>query len=141
MSTSVFIARLVGPVMLVIGLAVLANQSEFADVAEEFMASRALLFLSGLITMPVGIAIVLTHNIWTADWRVMITLFGWVNAIGGALRLLAPQLVLRVGDTVLKQPQFTAIAAAIWVTLGLLFCFFGYLHRKTIISGREHHYE
>jgi len=51
MSTSVFIARLIGPVMLVIGLAVLANQSAFRDMAEEFLASRALLFLSGLLRL------------------------------------------------------------------------------------------
>ena len=79
MQTSVFLARLIGPVMLVIGLAVFANQRAFRDMAEEFLASRALMFLSGLLIMPVGLAIVLTHNIWTADWRVLITLFGWLN--------------------------------------------------------------
>src|ERR1700676_5126998 len=87
MSTSVFIARLIGPVMLVIGLAVFANQSAFRNMAEEYLASRALIFLSGLLIMPVGLAIVLTHNIWAADGRVMITLFGWLTAIGGAVRL------------------------------------------------------
>ena len=59
MSTSVFLARLIGPVMLVIGLAVFANQRAFRELAEEFLASKALLFLSGLLIMPVGLAIVL----------------------------------------------------------------------------------
>src|SRR3979490_450704 len=90
MSTSAFIARLIGPVMLVIGLAVFANHRALRELAEEFLASRALIFLSGLLIMPVGLAIVLTHNIWAADGRVMITLFGWLNAIGGAGRVGAP---------------------------------------------------
>src|SRR3981189_1257865 len=94
MSTSVFIARLIGPIMLVIGLAVFANQSAFRAMAEEFLASRALIFLSGLLIMPVGLAIVLTHNIWAADGRVMITLFGWLNAIGGAVGLGRPPHVM-----------------------------------------------
>jgi hypothetical protein len=128
MSASVFIARLIGPVMLVIGLAVFANQRGFRDMAEEFMASRALMFLSGFLIMPAGIAIVLTHNIWTADWRVLITIFGWLNVIGGAVRLVGPPLLVKAGHAMLKQPHFTSIAAAIWVALGLLFCFFGYLH-------------
>jgi hypothetical protein len=128
MSNSLFLARLIGPVMLVIGLAVFANQRGFRDMAEEFMASRALMFLSGFLIMPVGIAIVLTHNIWTADWRVLITIFGWLNVIGGALRLFAPPLLVKAGRAMLKQPQFTPVAAAIWVIIGLLFCFFGYLH-------------
>jgi hypothetical protein len=128
MSTSVFLARLIGPVMLVVGLAVFANPRGFREMAEEFMASRALMYLSGLIMMPVGLAIVLTHNVWTADWRVLITLLGWLTAIGGALRLFGPQFVVKAGHAMLSKPYFTSVAATIWVVLGLLFCFFGYLH-------------
>jgi hypothetical protein len=127
MQTSVFLARLIGPVMLVVGLAVFANQRAFRDMAEEFLASRALLFLSGLLIMPMGLAIVLTHNVWTADWRVLITLFGWLNAIGGAVRLLAPNTVMQTGRAMLRRPYFVPAAAAIWVVLGLLFCLFGFL--------------
>ncbi len=127
MSTSVFIARLIGPVMLVVGLAVFANPRGFRDMAEEFLASRALMFLSGLLLMPAGLAIVLTQNVWTADWRVLITLLGWLIAIGGALRLFGPLFVVKAGHAMLNKPYFTSIAAAVWVVLGLLFCFFGYL--------------
>jgi hypothetical protein len=128
MSTSVFLARLIGPVMLVIGLAVFANPRGFRGMAEEFMASRALMFIGGLLIMPAGLAIVLTHNVWTADWRVLITIFGWLGAIGGALRLFGPLFVVKAGHAMLGQPHFTTIAAAVWLVLGLLFCFFGYLH-------------
>jgi hypothetical protein len=128
MSTSVFLARLIGPVMLVIGLAVFANQRGFRDMSEEFLTSRALIFLSGLIIMPAGLAIVLTHNVWTADWRVVITIFGWLCTIGGAIRLFEPPSLVQAGRTLLGRAYFTPVAAAIWVVLGLLFCFFGYLH-------------
>jgi len=128
MSTSIFLARLIGPVMLTIALAVFANQRGFRDLAEEFMASRALMFLAGFIIMPAGLAIVLTHNVWTADWRVLITIFGWLNVVGGALRLAAPPFLVKTGRAMLKQPRFTLFAAAIWAVLGLLFCYFGYLH-------------
>jgi hypothetical protein len=127
MQTSVFLARLIGPVMLVVGLAVFANQRAFRDMAEEFLASPALLFLSGMLIMPMGLAIVLTHNVWAADWRVLVTLFGWLNAIGGAVRLLAPVWVIRTGLAMLRRPYFVPLAAAIWVVLGLLFCLFGFL--------------
>jgi hypothetical protein len=76
--------------------------------------------------MPAGVAIVLTHNVWSADWRVLITLFGWLNAIGGAVRLLAPGWVMETGRTMLRRPGFVTIAAAIWIALGLLFCLFGF---------------
>jgi len=127
MQTSLFLARLIGPVMLVVGLAVFANLRRFRDIAEEFLASRALMFLSGLAIMPVGVAIVLKHNIWIADWRVLITIVGWLNVVSGVLRLFGPLFVVRAGHAILKQPYFTSVAAAIWVVFGLLFCFFGYL--------------
>ena len=127
MQTSLLIARLIGPVILVAGLAVFANQRGFREIAEEFLASRALMFLSGLLIMPVGLAIVLTHNIWTADWRVLVTAFGWLNVFAGALRLFGPLFVVRAGRAMLQKTYFTSVAAAIWVVLGLLFCFFGYL--------------
>ena len=127
MSTSIFLARLIGPVMLVIGLAVFANQRGFREMAEEFMASRALMFLAGLIIMPAGLAIVLTHNLWSADWRVLITIFGWLNVVGGAVRLFEPPFLIKTGRAMLKQSWFIPIAAAIWVVLGSLFCLFGFL--------------
>jgi hypothetical protein len=128
MQPSLFLAKLIGPVMLVVGLAVFANSRGFREMAEEFLASRALMFLSGMIIMPAGLAIVLTHNVWTADWRVLITIFGWLCTIGGAIRLFEPPFLAKTGRAVLKQPAFTPVAAAIWVALGLLFCFFGYRH-------------
>src|SRR5260370_24483393 len=114
--------------MLVVGLAVCANARGCREMSEEFLASRALMFLSGLIIMPVGLAIVLTHNVWTADWRVLISILGWLTAIGGALRLFGPLFVVKAGQAMLQQPLFTPSAAAVWVVLGLRFCFFGDLH-------------
>lgn len=126
MNTSILIARLIGPVMLAVGVAVLINGRAFRDIADEFMANHALMFISGLLTMLGGVAIVVTHNIWTADWRGLITLFGWLTAIGGAVRLIAPQFVVQRGRAMMKQSYMPTAAGAIWVAIGLIFCFFGY---------------
>src|SRR5258708_17431622 len=106
MSTSVFIARLIGPVMLVIGLAVFTNQRAFREMADEFLASRALLFLSGLLIMPVGLAIVLTHNLLTRDWRVPFTLLGWFTAIACACERCRPDRVVQRGRSLLHRLAF-----------------------------------
>src|SRR3569833_4325028 len=97
MQTSIFIARLRGPVMAVRGLAVLFNLRGFRDLAQELVSSRALIFLSGLIIMPAGIAIILVHNIWAVDGRLMITLSGWILAIASAVRIVVLFFVLLWG--------------------------------------------
>ena len=128
MGTSIFLAKLIGPVCLVIGLALLINRAAFRTLAGEFLNSPALLFLSGLITLPAGLAIVLTHNVWAGDWRILITILGWLAVIGGAARLLAPQRMTAVGRTVLANPSTLHISAGVYLVFGALLCFFGYRH-------------
>lgn len=126
MQTSIFLAKLLGPVMIVIGLAVLINEEEFRKLSQEFLSSRALLFLSGFIILPAGIAILIVHNVWRLDWRVLITIIGWLLAIGGAVRLLAPRFVTDRGNAMLKHQQMPLIAGVVWAAIGFVLFFYGY---------------
>src|SRR3954466_1457533 len=104
MSTSIFLAKLIGPVCLVIGLALLINGAAFRTLAGEFLNNPALMVLSGVLTLPVGLAIVLTHNVWAGDWRILITILGWLAIVGGAARILVPQRAAAVGRTLGAPP-------------------------------------
>jgi hypothetical protein len=126
MTTSIFLAKLIGPFFLIVGAGLVLNQAQFRAIAEEFMRSPALVFLTGLITLPAGLAIVLTHNVWVANWPVLITILGWLTVIKGAIRLLAPQQTLNVGRTFLAKPYAITISAAIWLVIGAVLCFYGY---------------
>lgn len=126
MPISIFLAKLLGPVMIVIGLAVLINQEDFRKLSQEFISSRALLFLSGMIILPAGIAILIVHNVWRLDWRVLITIMGWLLTVGGAIRLLAPRFVAERANGVLKFPQMPLIAGIVWAAIGFVLFFYGY---------------
>ena len=127
MQTSVFLARLIGPPLLIVGIGILINRDYYLALTRQFVGSAPLMYLGAVVGMVAGLAIVLVHNVWAADWRVLITLFGWLNAIGGAVRLLAPAWVMQTGRAMLKRPYFVPLAAAIWVVAGSLFCLFGFL--------------
>ena len=127
MPTSIFLAKLMGPIFVAVGIGVLANVAVYRKLAEEFLKSHALIYLSGLLTMTAGMAIVLSHNVWTFElWRDIITLIGWLAAIGGAVRIVMPQGTQKFGRRFLKHPQGMIIAAAIWLAVGAVLCFFGY---------------
>ena len=126
MSSSVFLARLIGPFFLIVAVSLLINQAQFRTIAEEFMRSPALVFLTGLMILPVGLALVLTHNVWTADWRVLITILGWLTIVSAALRLLAPQQALNMGRRLYAMPNTLYLSAAIWLVVGAILTFFGY---------------
>src|SRR3954469_14998646 len=126
--SSLFLARLIGPFAFALGLAMLIRRAEIHALANEVLASPALMFITGLMTLPAGLAIVLTHNVWTPDWRVVITILGWLAIVSGAVRILAPQRTAATGRRLLARPLTLHIGAAIYLGAGALLCFFGYLH-------------
>jgi hypothetical protein len=132
MQTSIFLAKLIGPVMLLVGVSLLANEAAFRKMALEFVRSPALMFFSGMILMPAGLAVVLSHNVWVLDWRVIITLLGWVAVISGAARVFAPQRATNVGKKFLARKDFITGAAVIWIIVGGVLCYFGF--RSGVIS-------
>ena len=128
MANSTFLAQLMGPVMLAVGVGVFVNAQTYRSLADEFLRSRALIYLSGLITMTAGMALILTHNVWIANWPVLITVLGWLTTIGGAFRIIVPQGTEKVGRAMLKHKMAINVAGGVWIVLGAIFIVFGYFH-------------
>lgn len=132
MPTSTFLAKLIGPILVVMGLGLLLNADGFRAVAEEFLRSRALIYLSGLLSMAAGLALVLHHNVWAADWRVVVTILGWGATIGGAVRILLPDQVQAIARGAIAHPANLAIAGGAVTALGAVLCFFGYVRNGSV---------
>jgi hypothetical protein len=126
MGNSIFLAKLIGPIFIAGAIGMLVNGAVYRLLADESLRSRALIYLSGLLTMAVGLAIVLTHNVWVANWPVLITILGWLGLIGGAFRIITPQGTERIGRQILKNKNALLIGAVIWLALGAILCVFGY---------------
>ena len=75
----------------------LLNAPVFLILVGQFLHSYALIFVAGLLSLTAGLAIVLSHNVWVGDWRVLITIFGWLGVIGGMVRIILPQKVATIG--------------------------------------------
>ena len=92
--------------------------------------------------MTAGLAIVLTHNVWVANWPVLITVLGWLAAIGGAVRIVdaAGHREGRPRDAQ-QQARACTIAGAVWLALGAMLCYFGYISLTTTDAQREQNNE
>jgi hypothetical protein len=129
MGTSLFLAKLIGPFALLLGAALLINRDRFHALAGEFLASPALIFLSGIITFPAGLAVVLVHNRWVAAWPLLITLLGWLALVAGVVRIVHPQPAAAFSRRMMAHPATLPAAAAFYLGIGVVLSFYGYYHR------------
>ena len=127
MQASIFLARLLGPLLLLPGIGLLVKPQVFRTMATEIFGSVTLIYLFGLLDFAGGLAIVLTHNVWVANWRVLITLIGWLLLIRGVARVLITDMVMPYAAKVIRNRQVYPISGGVLVILGLVLCYFGYL--------------
>ena len=127
MQTSIFLARLIGPLLLLPGIGILVNPAAFRTLAGEVVRSVTLMYLFGLVDLAAGLAIVLTHNVWIASWRLLITLIGWILLIRGVVRVVLPRTVMEHAQKVVGNGQIYPPMGGVLVILGLVLCYFGYV--------------
>ncbi len=127
MDTSIFLARLIGPLLLVIAAGLLLRQTSWRPMASDFLANRALVYLTGFLALLAGLAIVNTHNVWVAHWPVIITILGWMAVIGGIFRMLWPERVIGIGERMLSNTSAITTIGVIEGLIGLWLTYAGYL--------------
>jgi hypothetical protein len=127
LQTSEFLARLIGPIFLVMGIGMLIDARGYRATAMRFLESRALILIAGVLTLLAGLAIVNAHNVWAADWRAIITMIGWLAVVVGVFRILFPQKVTRIGNAMVASQNYLVGAAIVFIALGAILSFFGYI--------------
>ena len=126
MDTSLFLAKLIGPIFLIVGIGLLLNGDRYRAVVDEVMSSHTLLYIFGAIALTGGLAIVLTHNIWVWDWPVIITIVGWLMIVRGTLRIIIPQQIEDLArKMVARWSNILLISGLLVIMLGAFLCWKG----------------
>ncbi|MFH0954554.1 MAG: hypothetical protein V1777_00410 [Candidatus Micrarchaeota archaeon] len=56
----------------------------------QYTEEKAITVSTGYITFLLGLATVVGHNVWVGDWRVAITLLGWITLFKGIEKIAFP---------------------------------------------------
>ena len=56
------------------------HKTDFIDSAKK---KTSLFFVVGVYALLLGLALVLSHNVWDNSWRVIITILGWITLAKG----------------------------------------------------------
>jgi hypothetical protein len=125
MKSTRVVARMLGGMLFISGAGILLNSEGYRATADEFLRGVGLIYMSGMMALVAGLAIVYLHNVWTKDWRTLLTLIGWFAVIDGILRVVVPQFIQRFDTWYIAQPGFLLGSGLIVLALGLFLSFKG----------------
>jgi hypothetical protein len=125
-NTSIFLARLIGPPLAVLGVGMLLHPAVYVAAVVDMLRSPGLIYLACFVGLLGGVALVLVHNVWERDWRVIITLLGWISIVDSASWILLPRPVQQFWSPMLATGAFPILGGGLTLLLGAVLCFYGY---------------
>lgn len=119
MDITFFLSQFWGWFLVIIGLVYLVRPALLEEVYE-LSGNRLFIILSGYLASILGLTTVILHNIWTNDWTVLTTLFGWVSLAKGIMLLLSPETTRNVVTTFRGNKSLTQTLLVVVVLLGAI---------------------
>ncbi len=127
MDISIFLAKALGLYFFILAIVMFINAQRVRTMMNE-IASTPFMFVTGLMSLIIGILLVLSHNIWAADWKVIITIIGWLALIKGIVRLIFPEYVFSLIKKFVNNITIYYISNLIMLLLGIYLSYVGFIH-------------
>ena len=107
MDISIFFAQLWGSFFLIFGLLfiIIGQLGKTIEMTDD----KAFVISTGYITLLMGLVTIILHNLWVADWRVVITILGWSTMIKGITKIGFPEQIHKQAQRFKKKQMFSAI--------------------------------
>lgn len=122
MDSSIFFARFLGSFYLIFGLLFIFTRQLGKTI--EMTEDRAFVVSTGYISLLMGLATVVLHNLWVWDWRLAITILGWSTLIKGVLKTGFPELIHQQAQRFERKQGLSTVllmllgAWLVWMSLG-----------------------
>jgi len=107
MDVSIFFARLWGGFFVIFGLLFLVTR--YLGKVIEMTEDRSFVISTGYITLLMGLITVILHNLWVADWRVVITILGWSTLIKGVMKIGFPEVIHKQAQAFKRRQTLEAV--------------------------------
>ncbi|WP_299667830.1 hypothetical protein [uncultured Polaribacter sp.] len=94
MDISIFLAKFWGWYFIIFFLILSFNPKRIRQIFND-LKDEKFLIISSFICIIIGLLNILFHNIWQPDWKIIITLIGWISlSIGLSLFILPKRTVV-----------------------------------------------
>lgn len=127
MDSSIFLAQILGPYCLIVGISVLLNLDFYQKVIDDFCQNPTFIYFGGVLALIIGLLIIGFHNIWIWGWPVLITLVGWLGVIKGITLLFFPHVLTKFASFYKKNTAILIFRLILIVVIGVFLTIFGYM--------------
>jgi uncharacterized protein YjeT (DUF2065 family) len=121
MESSLMLTQLIALYLVIGSIGILINAKRIEGWIKTAKVDMHL-FISGAFALIVGLLLVLHHNIWVADWPIVITILGWGALIKGIMLMWYPETFLKMART-WKSASMLRIGGTIMLIVGALMYF------------------
>ena len=117
MELSLFLAKLIGLTYVLFALGALARPRVIPRILRDFNSNSFTTLIAGMMALVIGLAMVISHNVWEGSWRVLITLMGWAALLKGVAYIFIPSSIMGTAESLLNTP----VKARVVLIIALLF--------------------
>lgn len=126
MDVSRFLSKVIGIYLIIVSLSIIVNFPQFAIYLNDLLNNVSIMFITGFFTLILGILMVVSHNVWQWNWRLLITILSWVTLIKGSTLIFYPHFIDKATILFIQNSTMAYIAAIIDLFLGILLMYFGF---------------
>jgi hypothetical protein len=125
MDISIFLAKVIGVYMIILGIVVL-KKPHLGKVLNELSDDESSRFIISLFTIILGLILVNVHNIWVGGYKIVITIVAWVALLKGVGNLLLSEKNFRHLVDRANTPQMLKLSGVINLVVGIYLTYIGY---------------
>ena len=126
MSLTVFVARFFSVSILVVGVSHLLQPRLWRDFFILLKGTGVAGIIIAMYTFPLGLLIILCHNVWVWDAPVIITISGWGMTIKSLLYAFVPRMAERAIPDEANAYRKYALGGAFIIPVSLLLIYYSF---------------
>ena len=123
---SIFLAKLIGLALMIFGIAILVRMESFQNSLKDISKSDALMTMISVLPLIAGLAIVLAHNLWEANWTILVTIMGWIILLAAIVRLFFHKMIMKKMAEKWQSKPFFYVIGIVIIIIGAIFTYFGF---------------
>ena len=123
---TVFLAQIFGPVLGLVGLGMLINQSFYMKAFKDFSKVSFSTVAINMAMIAIGVVLVSKHFLWGSVPEALVSIIGLGFLIKGILLAIMPKFFDKLVEAILSK-ELLMVAGGLWTVGGLYLCYVGFI--------------